>query len=68
MYAVFYSKEKDGLEPRAGFTVLHELITWLKKQPKEELVWLQIYKFPDGRSTYDNGTGPQRLFAEDFLT
>lgn len=66
VYAVMYSGA-DRVEPRMGFTVKHELITWLKKQPPEDLIWLHIYQFPDGTATYGSGQGPSHKFPSDFI-
>jgi hypothetical protein len=45
LYAVF-----QDVNPIAGFTVRHELITWLKRWQPEYLDFMHVYKFPDGAS------------------
>ena len=61
-----YAVMKETI-PVMGFTVQHELLSWLSIQTPEFLEQVCIYKFPDGVKVYHNGKGPQQLNISDLL-
>ncbi|MGM5019231.1 hypothetical protein [Tardiphaga sp. 367_B4_N1_1] len=45
---LFAWQDYDGLDVRAAFTVKHELVSYLRKQPMEALVGCTVMRMPDG--------------------
>lgn len=41
----------DGVDPKAAFTVKHEMITWLRKQPPDDLVGCGVLRMRDGEAS-----------------
>ncbi len=65
IYVVIKSNE-TGIEPVAGFTVKHELLTWLGWQQPGSLPYLHVYRMPDNPNGYYAKVGKNGSRAVDI--